>query len=95
MINRPISHRARKYATREMLYNESEHAVYGLSYIDNNGELVEKIAETPDQIKYFKSDNLYNEYVSKLTKKYYGVKDFHIYALHRVDFLAPLAQRYE
>lgn len=86
MINRQ-SIRVRKYAKREMLYNNSEHAIYGLSYVDRKGYIVEELAETPDKIKYFYSDNSYMNCVNSLHEEYSNTTEqLDIYALHRKDF---------
>ena len=51
MINNRHSIRVRKYATREMIYNNSQHAIYGVSYVNSHGNIVEELAETPSKIK--------------------------------------------
>ena len=83
MINNRLSIRVRKYAAREMIYNNSQHAIYGVSYVNNQGNVVEEIAETPSKIKYFYSDNSYVSCVNTIHEHY---EDANILAVHRKDY---------
>ena len=84
MFNRSKSIRVRKYATRVMLHNNSEHAVYGLTYVDSSGSLVEEVAETPNSIKYFYTDTSYCTYIDDIHCQYNNNVD--VLAVHRKDF---------
>ena len=59
MINNRHSIRVRKYAAREMIYNNSQHAIYGVSYVNTHGNVVEELAETPSKIKLLQRRFLY------------------------------------
>lgn len=83
MINNRKSIRVRKYAAREMIYNNSQHAIYGVSYVNNQGSVVEELAETPDKIRYFYSDNSYANCVNVIHQHY---EDANVLAVHRKDY---------
>lgn len=83
MINNRQSIRVRKYAAREMIYNNSQHAIYGVSYVNNQGNVVEELAETPSKIKYFYSDNSYTNCVNVIQQRY---DDANVLAVHRRDY---------
>ena len=83
MINNRQSIRVRKYAAREMIYNNSQHAIYGVSYVNNHGNVVEELAETPNKIRYFYSDNSYVRCVNVINQHY---DDANILAVHRRDY---------
>ncbi len=83
MINNRQSIRVRKYAAREMIYNKSQHAIYGVSYVNNHGSVVEEIAETPSKIKYFYTDSSYVTCVNEIEQQY---DDANVLAVHRKDY---------
>ena len=83
MINNRQSIRVRKYAAREMIYNNSQHAIYGVSYVNNHGNVVEELAETPSKIRYFYTDNSYASCVTAIHKHY---DDANVLAVHRKDY---------
>ena len=47
MINNRHSIRVRKYAAREMIYNNSQHAIYGVSYVNTHGKLWRSLQRHP------------------------------------------------
>ena len=83
MINNRQSIRVRKYAAREMIHHNSQHAIYGVSYINTHGNVVEELAETPSKIKYFYSDNSYTHCVNAIQQRY---DDANVLAVHRKDY---------
>ena len=83
MINNRQSIRVRKYAAREMIYNNSQHAIYGVSYANTNGNVVEELAETPSKIKYCYSVNSYTNCVNAIQQRY---DDANVLAVHRKDY---------
>ena len=79
MIPRFNVARIRKYAIREMMSREGcKHAIYGLHY--NN--ITCKFAENPNQIKYFYTDDAFEEYLQSVNNTGSNVE---AYAVHRVD----------
>lgn len=83
MINNRHSIRVRKYAAREMIYNNSQHAIYGVSYVNTHGNVVKELAETPSKIKYFYSDDSYTNCVNAIQQCY---DDANVLAVHRRDY---------
>lgn len=83
MINNRESIRVRKYAAREMIYNNSQHAIYGVSYVNSHGNIVEELAETPSKIKYFYTYNSYIKCVNAIQQRYNNAS---VLAVHRRDY---------
>lgn len=88
MINRSNVARIRKYATREMLFDKSyEHAVYGISYENLLGEIVDKFANSPNEIRYFQSDEEFEEYKNDLIHKFMTA-NLKLHAIHKEELLS-------
>ena len=94
MINNSHSIRVRKYAAREMIYNNSQHAIYGVSYVNTHGNVVEELAETPSKIKYFYSDDSYTNCVNAIQQCYDDANVLNIaYALQeKMDYKNQIAK---
>lgn len=87
MINRSNVARIRKYATREMMFDKScEHAVYGISYEDFSGKVVNQFANSPEEIRYFSSDEAYEDYKRELMKRFVTA-NFKLHAIHKEELL--------
>lgn len=73
----------KRYARSEMKsYNGCKHAVYGYAYYDPEGRFIEEIANTPDDILYFYSEEAYDLYVNSVYRKYNLCEDVRVYAVH-------------
>lgn len=96
MIDRFNSSQIRKYATREMMANKTcEHAVYGICFQTLDGNILHKFARTPDEIKYFFSNESFNRYVRNLEDEFSDDELLTVYAVHRDMVKSKLPQIYE
>lgn len=74
----------KNYATKELnSYTGCKHAVYGVCYHTKDKELVEKIAPTPDDIRYFYSDKSYQQFINYLYRLFYDYDGLIIYSVHK------------
>lgn len=74
----------KNYAIKELnSYDGCKHAVYGVCYHTEDKELVEKIAPTPDDIRYFYSDESYQNFINYLYRLFYDYDGLIIYSVHK------------
>lgn len=70
-----------KYAHRELNFRKCKHAVFGVTIINLDNSTVQKLAATPDEIRYFSSDEAYEQYLESLKMRYN--KSVIVHAVHR------------
>lgn len=71
----------RKYATRELMFRGCKHAIYGITFIDDDGAVCQQLAATTDKILYFMDDSTYRECVLSLRNSYSKLIEIH--AVHK------------
>lgn len=71
----------RKYAKRELVSGNFQHAVFGARLYSNSKKLETKLANTPEEIVYFLDDNSYNKFVKVICRRFPVVAD--ICAVHK------------
>ena len=64
----------KNYAQRHVISDNYCFAVYGISIIDQNGDIITNYAQRADDIKYFDSVTDFQNYVNKLKQKLHVVK---------------------
>ena len=71
----------RKYAKRELISGNFQHAVFGARLLDTADDRVIKLAETPAEIVYFLDDISYQEFIELICKQFPNILE--ICAVHR------------
>lgn len=64
-----------KYAKRELLSGNFQHAVFGARLYSESEEVETKLARTPEEIIYFLDDNSYIQFVEMIRKRFPVVAD--------------------
>ena len=86
MLNRVKTARIKDIA-KETIYSNSEylHAIYGLCYLTEAGNIVEELADNKSEIRFYTSDNSFNESVDKIHHRYesIGCEYINIYSVHK------------
>ena len=73
----------KNYAQRHVISDNYCFAVYGISIIDQNGDIITNYAQRADDIKYFDSVTDFQNYVNKLKQKLHAPFEasFHVWRL--------------
>ena len=88
MINRVKSARLRREAKEAMNSKTGcVHAIYGLCYSTELGNIVEELADDIDEVKYFYDDRSFNNCIDALHNRYMacGCTGLSIYSVHRIE----------
>ena len=92
MINRSRTLSVKNYAKESMMSQAGcHHAVYGYCYATSLGQIVERLADKPEKIRYFYNDLTYGKYVDFLERRYDSCDSLNIYAVHRRDYETKLS----
>lgn len=81
MNNKPRYATVRKYATRELVSGNFQHAIFGAKIVHDSGEVETKLARTPEEIVYFLDDNSYIKFVECVCEQFSIIAE--ICAVHR------------
>ena len=81
MNHKPRYATVRKYATRELVSGDFQHAVFGAKIRVASNKLEIKLASTPEEIVYFLDDVSYMKFIKKVHKQFPIVDD--VCAVHR------------
>ncbi len=71
----------RKYAARELVNNNCQHAIIGAKIVQEDGQDVLVLASNPDRIIYIVDDVAFENYIKMLFDKYPTIRS--ICAVHR------------
>ena len=86
MINRLKTSRLRNETKEAMNSKEGcKHAIFGLCYVTQLGNVVEELADNLNEVKYFYDEESFIRCVDFLHLQYqtFGCTDLNIYAVHR------------
>lgn len=81
MNTKPRYATVKKFATRELLSKEFQHAVFGAKINTEYNTIEIQLAKTPEEIVYFLDDDSYKEFVNKILREFSIVVD--VCAVHR------------
>lgn len=81
MNQKPRYATVRKYATRELVSGDFQHAVFGARIRVASDKTEIKLADTPEEIVYFLDDASYMKFLEKIRKQFPVVDD--VCAVHR------------
>ena len=81
MSKQPRYATVRKYATRELLSGNFQHAVFGARIQRDSGEVELTLARTPEEIVYFLDNTSYTKFVEMILDKFSLVTE--ICSVHR------------
>lgn len=86
MINRARTLSVKKQAQEHMMAFEGcKHAIYGVCYVTEQGQIIEELATSINDIKYFYTEDSFEIFVDSLERKYADCDALNIYAVHRDD----------
>ena len=83
---RPQIIKVRKCAKRGLLFNNFEHAIYGVSYVNDQGCIIEEFAKEAKDIKYFRDDYSFLNCVESIEDKYKNKDCLNIYSVHKKNY---------